>query len=162
MLAFLIIVLAIGLGVSFLISWFQLVSFYINYVGSGATGNSDPGFWNTGNFWAWVIAALLFIFFTFLLKIASVLVNRLILFISYFVGSRKGLRPLHRLEMISFLIVVFWFIFSIYAASELFHFLASFPSFTDWFTPDNWFAGVLLMGFIFGITARFKVSDDKK
>jgi len=158
-LALLIVILALGAWISFVISWAQLASFFINYIGAGYLDNPDPNFWNTGNFWAWVITIILLAVVICLIKLVAVGTNRLLILAVYFV-SGANYAALSQVRIASVVIQIFWLIFSIFTAITLLQFFASYPELTDWFRESNWFAGILLGISTYTLTSRFKFSED--
>ena len=143
------IILLLIYAVFALISSFQVASFFIGY--TGIAGNDE--FWNTGNFWAWILMFIIISVVCFLIRLISVAVNRLIFAIAGTFNNGFGV----------FLIVALigtWIIGSIVGGINLFNWFASFPELTDWFTHGNWIGCILLIIGVWGLIARDKVNND--
>lgn len=159
MLALLIVVFAIGASIALIVSWAQIASFFIQWFGSGAVDGLSAEFWNVGNFWAWVFMLVIMAFGVFVLKLASVIVNRIVLSIAL-IGNSGMSSIVRRAYGVGVALMLFWLVFSICAAIQLFNWFALYPEFTDWFREGNWLAILTLAIGVFSITNRFKMSDD--
>jgi hypothetical protein len=132
-----------------LISAFQVAGFFIGYTGS--FGNDE--FWNTGNFWAWIFMFIIISVVCLFIKIAAVLVNRLVFAIARSFNNAAG-------GILVIVLIIGWVIASIVGGINLFNWFASFPELTDWFTKGNWIGCILLIIGVWGLVARVKLDDD--
>lgn len=158
MLTLLIGIFALTASIALIISWAQLTSFFIQWFGSGAIDGFSTEFWQVVHFWAWVAMLTIMVFAIFLLKLAAVIINRIVLTFAL-IGNSGMSSILRRSYIVGITLMFFWLIFSIYAASELFNWFALYPELTDWFHEGNWVAWLALGLAVFSITNRFKLSD---
>lgn len=144
-----VIILLLIYAVFAIISAFQVASFFIGY--TGAAGNAE--FWNTGNFWAWILMFIIISVVCFIIRLITVAVNRTIFAIAGAFNNGFGV-------FMIFALIGTWIIGSIVGGINLFNWFASFPEYTDWFIPGNWIGCILLMVGVWGLIARLKVNDD--
>lgn len=148
-----ILIIGLALWVIGVTSALQVASFFIGYFGAEYGLNYGTEFWNTGNFWAWVLMLLITAFVGLAIKLVALIVNNIVAAVAVALDGVLG-------GILTLALIGVWIVGSIVGGITLFNWFASFPELTDWFVPGNWFTcGLVIIG-VWGLVARLNLADD--
>lgn len=136
----------------------QITIAVINFI-----GKHEGGFFDTGNFWAWVVGFLIWVVVFAIIKAIMRIVNGLAALLLGVIGipfGKGGRGYIGGVVVSKILIWIFWLIASIFLTGGLLAYFAAHPGLNGWFAAGGFWASVLTYLSIMGLVAPSSKSDD--